>query len=257
MSAVDLRDRNVLVVGASAGIGRAVAMGAARAGARTVLAARRRDALEDVVAEVGGVAVAADVAEPGAAARLVAEAVDAVGRLDLAVVAVGTGRLVPMIDADPELWWEVLGTNLVGLTQVVRAVVPALAPNAIVVALSSEIVGRARHSMGIYGASKAALDQTFLGWQVEHPDTRFSRVTLGATQPTDFGSSLDAERLGPALEEWVRRGEMQRRFMHVDEVAAVLLGVLATALANPSVGIEHIRLRSPSDTAGSLGDIEF
>jgi hypothetical protein len=55
----------------------------------------------------------------------------------------------------------------------------------------------------------------------------------------------------------VRHGELQRRFMPAGEVADVVLGVLATALDNPGVNIEHLRLRSPSATAASLEEIEF
>lgn len=199
----------------------------------------------------------ADVAEDGGGATLVAAAVEAVGPLDLVVLAVGTGRLVSLIDADPETWWEVLGTNLVGLTQVVRAVVPALASGGIVTVLSSETVGRGRHRMGVYGASKAALDQTMLSWQVEHPGIRFCRVTLGATQPTGFGAEFPADVLGTTLADWVRHGELQRRFMPTEQVADVLLGILSASLENPGVAIEHLRLRSPSAIAGSLDEIEF
>jgi NAD(P)-dependent dehydrogenase (short-subunit alcohol dehydrogenase family) len=258
MSTIDLRGRNVLVVGASSGIGRALACRSVEAGARTVLAARRREVLEEVVIEAGdGVVAVADIGRPEDAARLVADAVSAVGALDLVILAAGVGTLVPMSDADPETWTSIFATNVIGLTQVIRSAVASLTPSGIVAALSSETVGRARMGMGVYGASKAALDQTFLSWQVEHPDTRFCRVTLGATQPTGFGAEFDGDTLGSALENWVRHGELQRRFMPSDEVAGVVLGVLATALANPEVNIEHLRLRSPSATAGSLEEIEF
>lgn len=258
MSTIELPNRNVLVVGASSGIGRALACRSIEAGATTVLVARRRVVLEEVVAQAGGgVVVEADISRPLEAARLVEDAVSAVGPLDLVVLAAGAGTLVPMIDASAEKWTETFAINLVGLTQVIRAAVSAMAPSGIVAALSSETVGRARLGMGVYGASKAALDQTFLSWQLEHPDTRFCRVTLGASQPTGFGAEFDAEMLGTALEAWVRRGELQRRFMPAAEVADVVLGVLATALDNPEVNIEHLRLRSPSASASSLEEIEF
>lgn len=257
-AAPDLAGRTVLVVGASAGIGRALACGAVRAGATTVLAARRRPQLDAAVAEAGGGAVVvADVRDARACARLVDEAVAASGPLDLVVLAAGTGTLVPMRDADAAQWSEVLATNVVGLTQVVRAAVPVMAEGGVVAALSSETVGRPRVGLGPYGASKAALDQSFLSWQAEHPETRFCRVTVGATTPTEFGTAFDPDLLGEHLEHWVRHGQMQQRFMPAEAVAGVLLAALAALLNNPGVNVEHLTLRSPSRPVGSLDDVEF
>ncbi len=49
---------------------------------------------------------------------------------------------------------------------------------------------------------------------------------------------------------WVRHGLMQRDFMETTDVAALLGGVLASALQFPGVGIEDLVLRSPSPVAG-------
>jgi NAD(P)-dependent dehydrogenase (short-subunit alcohol dehydrogenase family) len=258
VSGVGLEGRRVLVVGASSGIGRALACGAVRAGAHTVLVARRRDLLESAVTDAGGgVAVVGDVSRPEDAPRIVAEAVDAVGPLDVVLMAAGTGILAPVADAAAEDWATVLATNVVGLNQVIRAAVPRLAAHGIVAALSSETVGRPRMGLGPYGASKAALDQSLLSWQVEHPETRFCRVTVGATQPTGFGDGFGPAELTTALEHWVRHGEMQRRFMVAEEVAQVLLTVLAGALDHPGVNVEQLRLRSPSGPVATLDDVEF
>jgi NAD(P)-dependent dehydrogenase (short-subunit alcohol dehydrogenase family) len=258
MGNVDLQGRRVLVIGASSGIGRAVACAAVRAGADTVLAARRLELLEQAMVEAGGgVPAVGDISRPEDCERIVAQARQAGGPLDLVVLAAGTGILAPVVDADAAAWSAVLATNLIGVNQLIRQAVPALAEHGVIAALSSETVGRPRMALGLYGASKAALDQSLLSWQVEHPETRFCRVTIGATQPTGFGDRFESQLLGTALEHWVRHGEMQRRFMAAHEVAEVLLTVLAGALANPGVNIEQLRLRSPSPVAGSLGDIEF
>jgi NAD(P)-dependent dehydrogenase (short-subunit alcohol dehydrogenase family) len=255
---MDLSGRRVLVVGASSGIGRAFACRAVQAGARTVLAARRLGLLEEAIDEAaGGVAVVGDVSDPADCNRIVAEAVGVLRELDLVVLAAGSGSLGPVLDAEAEQWSSVLATNVVGLNQVVRAAVPQMAAAGLIAALSSESVGRPRMGLGPYSASKAALDQSFLSWQLEHPEVRFCRVTVGATQPTGFGSEFGADVLDASLRHWVRHGEMQQRFMPVGEVADLLLTLLASALANPGVNVEHLRLRSPSGTVSSLDEVEF
>ncbi len=250
-----LSGRTVLVVGASSGIGRSLALAAVRAGADTVLAARRRAPLEEAVAEAGGGrVVTADITEAGDVARMVAAAA---GPLDLVVLAAGSGLLVRLADAGADQWSRALSANVVAHNQVLRAVVSRMAPGGIVAVLSSETVGRPRLGLGLYGVGKAALDQSVLAWQEEHPEQRFCRVTVGATMPTGFGDAFDPALVSEALGHWLAAGEMQRRFMPVDQVAATLLGTLAVALDNPGVNLEHLRLRAPSARAATLDDIEF
>lgn len=258
MTAGRLAGRTVLVVGASSGIGRALAAASVGAGADTVLVARRRPQLDEAVAEAGGGrAVVADITRPGEAARLVEEALAVDASLDLVVLAAGAGVLARMADAPEGQWADLMATNVIALNQVIRAALPRMSTGGIVAALSSETVGRPRRGLGLYGASKAALDQSLLSWQEEHPERRFCRVTVGATMPTGFGDGFEPGLLGESMTHWVRSGEMQQRFMRADEVSQVLLGLLASALDHPSVNVEHLRLRSPSARVAALEDIEF
>jgi short-subunit dehydrogenase len=90
---LSLDGATVLLTGASAGIGAATAPVLAERGATVVLTGRRRDRLDAVVASLPGTghaAVDADLAAPGAAERVVALAVDAVGPLDVVVHNAGT-----------------------------------------------------------------------------------------------------------------------------------------------------------------------
>jgi NADP-dependent 3-hydroxy acid dehydrogenase YdfG len=245
---------HVLVVGASSGIGRAFAVAAARAGARVALAARRLDRLQEALDEVpGGLALRCDVTDDESCRAAVREATTAAGALDLVLYAAGGAPLQPLHTTDAERWHDAFETNVVGLQRVVRASIPHLRMGSIVAALSSESVLKPRQWLGLYGATKAALDHSLSVWQLEHPELRFSCVTVGATQPTEFGASFDRGQLGPALEAWQRHGLMQERYMDTDELAAVLVAVMGAALANPSVNVERILVRSPSPVA-ALGD---
>jgi len=246
-----LAGRRVLVVGASAGVGRAFAELAVRQGAQVVVSARRADRLAEVVAEAGGgTAVAGDVSVDDDCRRIVETAVAELGSIDLLFHAVGLAPLRPLIETDGDAWRHLLATNVVGLQQVLAAAVPDMPEGAIAAVLSSETVGRPRPSLGAYGASKAALSESLRAWRLEHPEVRFSCVALGATQPTEFGDSFEMDRIVPVLDVWARHGLMQRDFMETTDVAALLAGVLATALQFPGVGIEDLVLRSPSPVAG-------
>lgn len=241
-----MKGARVAVVGASAGIGRAFATAALAAGARVVVAARRGEALAELA---GAHAVTADVCDEVGRAAIIHLCRDHLGGLDLLFHAVGWADLRHLADTGDDAWRATLDTNVVAYNRLVAAALPLLAPPAIVAVLSSESAGAPRSGLVAYAASKAALETSARGWQVEHPGLRFSVVAAGATQPTEFGDGFDGDLLGPALGDWSRRGLMQAAFMDTDEVASVLAGLYGVALANPSVGVEHVVLRSPSAVA--------
>jgi NADP-dependent 3-hydroxy acid dehydrogenase YdfG len=247
VSVGELAGARVLVVGASAGIGRAFAVGAAAAGARVVVSARRGDRLAEVVDQMGGGhAVLADVAVEDECVRMVDEAAAELGSLDLVFYAVGFARLRRMVDANREDWQSVFAANLFGLQAVVRAALPHLVWRGIVAALSSEMADHPRTALGVYGASKAALDHSLANWRLENSDRRFTSVAVGATQPTEFGREFELDVLEPVLGDWFRHGTMQQEYMETDDVAGFLVATLGAALRFPGIGLDHLVVRSPS-----------
>jgi NAD(P)-dependent dehydrogenase (short-subunit alcohol dehydrogenase family) len=171
------------------------------------------------------------------------------GPIDLVFISAGAAPMRMFEDTSPDDWRRVLDLNVVGVHQVIRAVLPHLAPGAIVAALSSEGVNQPRTALGAYVVSKVALERSLEMWRTEHPALRFSCVAIGATQPTEFGYQFDMELLGRALDDWAKRGLAQADFMETDEVAQFLADMYATALRFPGIGVEHVVLRSPSAVA--------
>ncbi|MCU1392444.1 MAG: short-chain dehydrogenase [Ilumatobacteraceae bacterium] len=250
---VDLSGRRVLVVGASDGIGKEFAEHAIRAGASVVLAARRLDALTEITSRLGGgTAVAADVTDDASIDALVSASVAALGQIDLVMYAAGATSLTQIRDVDTDSWNRTLAINVVGFNQLARRVIGAMAPGGIVVALSSETAVVPRDGMVAYAASKAALDVSVRGWHTEHPEVRWSCVAVGATFPTGFGNSFDPDLTGALMDQWIKRGLLQESFMVPGEVAQHLLATYASALDLPSVNVEHITIRSPSATIGTV-----
>jgi NAD(P)-dependent dehydrogenase (short-subunit alcohol dehydrogenase family) len=125
----NLRDRVVVVTGASSGLGRAVAIEMAGRGARLVLAARRGDALEDtarVCRSAGGDAIVAetDVTVESDVDALAAAAIDAFGRIDVWINNAGVTLFAPLDQAPFELHQRVIETNLLGAMLGARAALP-------------------------------------------------------------------------------------------------------------------------------------
>jgi NAD(P)-dependent dehydrogenase (short-subunit alcohol dehydrogenase family) len=250
---VDLEGRRVVVLGASAGIGRSLARAAMAGGAEVLACGRRADLLDQLVAETGGgTACAVDVSEPEQVEALAA-VTSRFGPVDAVVSTIGLSPLTPLADTADEDWAQVFRTNVMGVNSVIRALRPHLCDAALVLALSSEVVGIPRWGLGAYSASKAALEASFASWRLEYPRIRFGIVGVGATVPTDFGRDFDMEILSDALEIWARHGQTQDEFMDSDELGRVLAGLLGSLLPYPGINLERVLLRSPSPVTGCAG----
>lgn len=243
-----------VVVGATAGIGRALAVQAARAGAQVLAGGRRQSLLDALLGEVPGANCAVvDVTSPESCAALREVARERLGGIDLVLLSAGAASLRRAADITPQDWDAVLRTNVIGASNLFQALLPVLEPTAVVAVLSSEVVDYPRVGLASYAASKAALNQLIRTWRLEHPGMRFMTVVVGATFPTEFGLDFDPAELERSLAEWTRHGVMQTDLMDTEDVAHAVLGAIAGIVHRPGVCIEQLTVRSPSPP-GALGD---
>ena len=121
-----LRDTVALVTGASSGIGEATARALAAQGATVAVVARRKERLDALAAEIGGLAVETDVTDRGQAQAAVERTAHEFGRLDIVVNNAGVMLLGPIVDAPLEEWDRMIELNLQGLLYVAHAALPHL-----------------------------------------------------------------------------------------------------------------------------------
>ena len=112
-----------IVTGASSGIGAATAAALAQDGWKVIVAARRKDKIEKVAADIGGTAVELDVSSDESVANLAAQ----VDRVDLLVNNAGGARgLDPVAEADLEDWQWMFDVNVLGTVRVTKALLDKL-----------------------------------------------------------------------------------------------------------------------------------
>ncbi len=129
---VSLKNTAVLVVGASSGIGRSIAVQFAREGARIVASARREERLQELLTELKseGLSIhvhAADAASVTEMHSLAMKAVEWLGAIDILVYATGTNtpdRALTRLT--PEIWNELITVNLNGAFNITHAVLPGM-----------------------------------------------------------------------------------------------------------------------------------
>ncbi|HTN25013.1 MAG TPA: SDR family oxidoreductase [Solirubrobacteraceae bacterium] len=156
-----MSDPVFLITGASSGIGAATARRAAETGHRIVLAARSTDKLEALAQELGGderaIAVTCDVTDFGQQEAMVAAALDAFGHIDVVFANAGFGAKRGFLEETPELWREMVLTNVLGCAYTIRATIPALRESTGHLLLTSSVAGRRALQGSLYSATKHAV----------------------------------------------------------------------------------------------------
>ena len=229
-----IRSSVIVITGASAGIGRALAVELHSRGARLVLAARRLDRLKLINAALGGdhLCIKADVAIAADCQRIVDETVAHFGRLDTIVCNAGYGlvrRVHEMTEAELHAIFQ---TNVVGTTECIRAAVPVLKRNEIrdgvrgqIMIVSSAAARRGLPFLGAYAATKAA--QLSLA-EAARVELRSDRIAVTSVHPvgTDSDFLTSAETLSAA-----KIDTPGRRGMH--QTAEVVAKKMADAIERP------------------------
>jgi NAD(P)-dependent dehydrogenase (short-subunit alcohol dehydrogenase family) len=151
-----LRDKSCLVTGSTAGIGLETARMLVAEGAHVTVTGRDADRVEQARADTGAAkGIAADLAKPDDAARLVAEA----GPVDCLVNNVGEAYQVAFDDLTDEQWDSMWQLNVMSYVRCIRAVLPAMrrAGHGVIVNVSSTAGKRPSTGMPNYSVTKAAV----------------------------------------------------------------------------------------------------
>ncbi|WP_404431829.1 SDR family oxidoreductase [Microbacterium lacus] len=181
-----LRDRVIVVTGATSGIGEATAIAAARHGARVVCVGRRVDALDRVVGSLDGeghLALPLDVTEFAEIPRAFTRVVEQVGRLDGLVHAAGIHDATPlrgMADARIAELFEVNVTSALMLSKAFRhAKVRGEHPSIVLMSSAVGLVGEA--GVSLYAATKAAIASLSksLGLELAREGVRVNCIAAG------------------------------------------------------------------------------
>jgi NADP-dependent 3-hydroxy acid dehydrogenase YdfG len=195
-----LESKTALVTGASSGIGRAIALELAAAGAHVFLTGRTLSSMQEAQKDIeaaGGVAsvIASDLRDVAQVRGLVDAAVEATGRLDIMVNNAGLSYPAAILKGDPEEWRAMLETNVLALLVGCQAAVHAMracGAEGHVVNVSS--VATERRNSGVYGATKHAVNaiSSTLRDELENDTIRVTNVLPGAIA-TNFARNFEKD----------------------------------------------------------------
>jgi gluconate 5-dehydrogenase len=239
VSLFDLAGRIALVTGSTSGLGKAVAVGLARAGATVVINGRNEERLERTVADLRGAGlkaygvgfdVTASVGIRDGIARIERE----IGPIDILVNNAGIQRRAPLIDMPEDVWDDVLKHNLTSIFLVSREVAPGMIARKRgkiinIASLASEV---ARKTIGPYTAAKGGVRQLTKTMAVEWGPHNIQANAIG---PGYFHTELNTTLYeDPEFNAWVCGRTPAGRWGEPEELigAAIFLASTASDFVN-------------------------
>lgn len=237
-----LAGKRAIVTGASSGIGEATARAFVREGAGVALAARRAERLAALANELGetAFAVPCDVTDPDAVEAMIDAAAGRLGGLDVVVHSAGISRPTPLAQLTPELWHEVIETNLSGCFYVGRAAGMRMAASGggVIVNVCSESAVLGEASFVAYCASKGGMLALTKALAAElGPSVRVNAILPGTVDTPmvrrDLGALPDPE---VALREVERRIPLGR-LARPEEIAEGILFLAAEGTFATGMGL--------------------
>lgn len=231
-----LEDKVALVTGGSRGIGRATALGFAKAGADVVVTSRRLPDLEKVAEEImkmgrKSLAIEAHIGRMEDISHLVTKLSEKFGRIDILVNNAGTTpAMTPALDADERLWNSIMNVNLKGLFFLSQAVARAMKEKGggKIINVSSMDGFRPDYNIGIYAISKAGV---IMATKVMAKEWAQYNIRVNAIAPGHVHTRMSDSFFTyvPEIKEEVLKKTPLRRIAEPDEIVGAMIYLASDA----------------------------
>ena len=228
-----LKGKIAVVIGGTQGIGRAIALGLAEAGANVIASSRSAEGVSEMAAELESrgsktLRIVSDVADRNSLQTLHDDVVAEFGHVDILVNSAGITKRIPTLDCPEETWTNIMDINLNGTLRACqifgKSMLARRAGRIINIASLSTFV--AFRDVAAYGASKAAVGALTRSLAVEWSA---SGVLVNAIAPGIFPTSLNRNILdSPRGQELLQRVPMQR-FGLVEELVSTAIYLASDA----------------------------
>lgn len=195
-----IKDSVIVITGASAGIGRALAKACADRGAKLVLAARSKGELKKLAASFpDAIAVPTDMRNPKDITRLIKKTVDHYGRIDVLVNNAGQGMHGPVETININDYERIMELNVYGVLRAMQAVIPIMRAQGggTIINISSLVSKNYFPGLGAYASTKYALNALSL---TARQELAADNITVSVMHPKMTATDFMKNSLGPAFD---------------------------------------------------------
>jgi|ERR1044071_3376877 NAD(P)-dependent dehydrogenase (short-subunit alcohol dehydrogenase family) len=231
---LELNDKVAVVIGGTSGIGRAIALGLAEAGADVIATSRRQEQVEAIARDIEArerrtLRLTSDVADRTSLERVLASSIEAFGKVDILVNSAGRTKRAPTVEFSEADWNDILDTNLTGTLRACqvfgRHMIGRGYGRIINIASLSSFVSL--YEVAAYSASKAAVASLTKSLAIEWSPYG---VVVNAIAPGVFPTELNQQLLqGTGRgQEFIARTPM-KRFGRVEELAGAAVFLASDA----------------------------
>ena len=260
MAKKELKDKVVVVTGASKGIGYATAKAFAAEGANVVMLARGKERLMEAAKEIGprALPIVCDIAKPDDVRAAFAEVDKKFGRLDVLANVCGMAILRKIDELSDQDIYDSFATNLFGMIYTTREAIPRMKKlgSGDIINFSSESTLFPYPFLGMYATSKAAVEMFSLcsTKELRQHGVRVTSLICGATA-TEFASGWDPNEALRFITEAAESGELAQsgvdKQQDPDDVADVVV-YIATRPEGQILNVVHARAYGVGDTSKSV-----
>jgi NAD(P)-dependent dehydrogenase (short-subunit alcohol dehydrogenase family) len=240
--AISLADKTAVVIGGTSGIGHALSLGLAQAGADVVATARRQENVDEVASQIESLGratlrITTDLRERSSVEALLAATLERFGKVDILINCAGKIKRTPTLTMPEDEWQDILDTNLTGTLRACQVFgKPMLAQGyGRIINIASLNTFVALNEVAAYAASKAAVASLTRSLAVEWSK---HGVLVNAIAPGVFRTALNSQLLDstPRGQELLMRTPMGR-FGNTEELvgAAVYLASDAASFVTGQV----------------------